>query len=87
MQNLQYDLFTERTAITAEESHIFRQELKHVMDSSDRVRRGIFARLSEQGKIILKLIQEIDELKSKKRADIIPIGDENDLFRKKSKQL
>jgi len=83
MSSLQYDLFTERTPMSAEESHIFRQEMKHVMDTADRVRRGIFARLSDQGKIILKLMQEIDDLKNKKKPIIFEFNDsEPSLFRK-----
>ena len=83
MQNLQYDLFTERKALTIEESHMFRLEMQALLESSNKVRKSLFAKLGDQSKLILKLMQEVDELKNRRRSTIIPF-DETDFFKKYS---
>ena len=83
MQNLQYDLFTEKGNLTLEESHAFRLDMQAMIDSSIRVRKSLFAKLSDQNKLILKLIQEVEELKGKKKTVILSFQEEEQtLFRK-----
>lgn len=82
MQHLQYDLFTEKTLLTSEESHAFRLDMQSMMDSSIRVRKSLFAKLNEQNKLILKLIEEMEELKGKRKTVILNFEDEQTLFRK-----
>lgn len=83
MQNIQYDLFTEKTPLSQEESHAFRLDMKSIIESSIRVRKSLFAKLNDQNKLILKLIQEVEELKGKKKTVILSFSEEEQtLFRK-----
>jgi len=81
---LQYDLFTDKNPMCAEEAHILRQEIQNIVRISNNVRKGLFARLGEQGKVILKLMQDIEELKDKKKPVIFEFpSNEPNLFARK----
>lgn len=55
---VQLDLFEEMTEVD-----ILRKELADVKQSSENVRRGIFARHNALSKLFLELKDEIDKLK------------------------
>jgi len=83
MQNFQYDLFTEKNVLSAEESHQIRLEMRYLNTMTNNVRKGLFARLNEQSKLIMNLIKEIEEIKGKKKPLIFELVDsQSDLFRK-----
>ena len=81
--DLQYDMFIDRNAMTSEEAHVLRQEIKYVIDSANRVRRGLFSRLNDQNKMILKLMQDIEDLKGKRKPEIYEFKEEHTLFKRK----
>jgi len=54
---MQLDLFEK------DEIKLLREELKKVKDSSDSVRRGIFARHGELAKLYLALKEDLESLK------------------------
>lgn len=58
MMAVQLDLFEEMTEVD-----ILRKELADVKQSSENVRRGIFARHNALSKLFLELKDEIDKLK------------------------
>jgi len=83
MQDLQFDMFTDRSPMTTEEAHILRQEIQHVVKTANNVRRGLFARLGEQSKLILKLLQEVEDLKTRRKPIVFEFPNtEPNLFRK-----
>jgi hypothetical protein len=63
MNALQLDFTVDKSAVGAEEAYLMRLELKKTQEMSHNVRRGIFARLSEQEKIVLSLREEIEQLR------------------------
>jgi 4-diphosphocytidyl-2C-methyl-D-erythritol kinase len=62
MIQIQYDLFDDRSEIS-----ILRKEIEEVKRKDDNVRRGLFARYNDLTKIVVRLQEEIAELRGEKR--------------------
>ena len=54
---IQYDLFDKKS-----EMDILREEMRNLSKSCDNVRRGVFARVTQQGKHILDMYEKIEQL-------------------------
>jgi len=61
MLAIQYDLFEEKT-----ELNMLRKEVEAVKRKDDNVRRGLFARYNDLSKIVLRMQEEIAELRGEK---------------------
>lgn len=58
MIEIQYDLFDEKSEIS-----IIRKEVEAIKQKDDNVRRGLFARYNDLTKTVVRLQEEIDELR------------------------
>ena len=61
MLAIQYDLFEEKT-----ELNMLRKEVEAVKRKDDNVRRGLFARYNDLTKTVLRMQEEIAELRGEK---------------------
>lgn len=62
MNAIQLDFTVDKSPINTEEAYLMRLELKKTLEMSHNVRRGIFARVDEQGKVFLKQLSEQEKL-------------------------
>lgn len=63
MQIIQYDMFVKRGPVEADEAYEIRQELQHLIATTGNVRRGLFARLNDQSKLLKQAFDEIAYLR------------------------
>lgn len=64
MNALQLDFTVDKSPVNPEEAYLMRLEMKKTQEMSHNVRRGIFARLSEQEKLVLSLREEIEQMRA-----------------------
>ncbi len=64
MAVIQYDFFEKKGPIEPDEAYEMRSEMRHLIESTGKVRRGMFARLNEQSKILGKALELISNLEA-----------------------
>lgn len=64
MNAIQLDFTVDTSPVRDEEASLLRLEMKKTQEMSHNVRRGIFARLSAQEKLVLSLREEIEQMRA-----------------------